>query len=82
MTNNFKANKGSYNKPQLSPEEWAAKKQAEKDSVYTLIDETALEVTASPEKFKAFLDTQARMDRYSAANALLIYKQLPTATQL
>ena len=82
MTNNFKANKGSYNKPQLSPEEWAAKKQAEKDSVYTLIDETALEVTASPEKFKAYLDTQARMDRYSAANALLIYKQLPTATQL
>ncbi len=82
MTNNFKANKGSYNKPQLSPEEWAAKKQAEKDSVYTLIDETAIEVTASPEKFKAFLDTQARMDRYSAANALLIYKQLPTATQL
>ncbi len=82
MTNNFKANKGSYNQPQLSPEEWAAKKQAEKDSVYTLIDETALEVTASPKKFKAFLDTQARMDRYSAANALLIYKQLPTATQL
>jgi len=29
MTNNFKANKGSYNQPQLSPEEWAAKKQAE-----------------------------------------------------
>ena len=82
MTNNFKANKSGYNQPQLSPEEWAAKKQAEKDSVYQLIDETAIEVTNNPDKFKAFLDTQARMDRYSAVNALLIYKQLPTATQL
>lgn len=82
MTSNFKASKSGYNQPQLSPEEWAAKKQAEKDSVYKLIDDTAVEVTSSPDNFKAFLDTQARMDRYSAANALLIYKQLPAATQL
>lgn len=82
MTNNFKANKGGYKQPQLSPEEWAEKKQLEKEAVYTLIDETALEVTSSPEKFKGFLDTQAKMDRYSAANALLIYKQMPGATQL
>lgn len=82
MTNNFNANKPKYNQPQLSPEEWAAKKQAEKDSVYQMIDDTAMEISSSPEKFKGFLDTQARMDRYSAANALLIYKQLPTATQL
>ena len=34
------------------------------------------------EKFRAFLDTQARLDRYSAANALLIYTQYPQATQL
>lgn len=82
MTNDFKASKGSYNKPQLTPEQWAEKKQQEKDAVYKLIDDTAVEVTSSPEKFKAFLDTQARMDRYSAANALLIYKQIPEATQL
>lgn len=83
MTNNFKSNKtNGYNQPQLSPEEWAEKKQAEKEAVYTLIDDTAIEVTSFPDKFKAFLDTQARMDRYSAANALLIYKQLPTASQL
>ena len=82
MTNNFNAKKGSYNQPQLSPEEWAAKKQAEKDAVYKLIDDTAVEVTSSPDKFKSFLDTQARMDRYSAANALLIYKQMPGASQL
>lgn len=82
MTNDFKASKGGYNKPQLTPEQWAEKKQAEKDAVYKLIDDTAVEVTSSPDKFKAFLDTQARMDRYSAANALLIYKQVPEATQL
>ena len=82
MTNDFKASKGGYNKPQLTPEQWAEKKQQEKDAVYKLIDDTAVEVTSSPDKFKAFLDTQARMDRYSAANALLIYKQIPEATQL
>ena len=82
MTNDFKASKGGYNNPQLTPEQWAEKKQAEKDAVYKLIDDTAVEVTSSPDKFKAFLDTQARMDRYSAANALLIYKQIPEATQL
>ena len=47
-----------------------------------MIDETACEIVGNPEKFKAFLDTQSRMDRYSAANALLIYKQYPQATQL
>ena len=84
MTSNFSANKGTRNnnQPQLTPEEWAAKKQSEKESVYQMIDNTALEVTSNPDKFKAFLDTQARMDRYSTANALLIYRQLPTASQL
>ena len=82
MTNNFKRNKGGYQKPQLSPEEWKAKKQAEKDAVYQLIDETATAIVQDGEKFRGFLDTQARLDRYSAANALLIYSQYPKATQL
>ena len=82
MTNNFKPNKGGYQKPQLSPEEWKAKKQAEKDAVYQLIDETATAIVQDGEKFRGFLDTQARLDRYSAANALLIYSQYPKATQL
>lgn len=83
MTSNFNAKKGGANsRPQLSPEEYAEKKKAEKDAVYQMIDEAAAEVVSAPEKFRAFLDTQSRMDRYSAANALLIYKQNPTATQL
>lgn len=82
MTNNFKPNKGGYQKPQLSPEEWKEKKQAEKEAVYQMIDDTALSVVQDGDKFKAFLDTQARLDRYSAANALLIYNQYSQATQL
>ena len=82
MTNNFKPNKGGYRQPQLSTEEWKAKKQAEKDAVYQMIDDTATAIVQDGEKFRDFLDTQARLDRYSAANALLIYNQYPKATQL
>lgn len=82
MTNNFKPQKGGYKKPQLSPDEWKEKKQAEKEAVYQMIDDTAVAIVGDGEKFKAFLDTQARLDRYSAANALLIYSQYPQATQL
>lgn len=82
MTNNFNPQKGGYQKPQLSPDEWREKKQAEKDAVYKLIDDTATSIVQDGDKFRAFLDTQARLDRYSAANALLIYNQYPQATQL
>lgn len=83
MTNNFTPKKsGTAARPQLSPEEYAAKKKAEKDAVYQMIDDAATEIVNAPEKFRGYLDTQARMDRYSAANALLIYKQQPQATQL
>ena len=83
MTNNFNPKKsGAAERPQLSPEEYVAKKKAEKDAVYQMIDDAATEIVNAPEKFRGYLDTQARMDRYSAANALLIYKQQPQATQL
>lgn len=83
MTNNFNPKtSGAAERPQLSPEEYVAKKKAEKDAVYQMIDDAATEIVNAPEKFRGYLDTQARMDRYSAANALLIYKQQPQATQL
>ena len=83
MTNNFNPKKsGAAERPQLSPEEYVAKIKAEKDAVYQMIDDAATEIVNAPEKFRGYLDTQARMDRYSAANALLIYKQQPQATQL
>ena len=83
MTNNFNPKKsGAAERPQLSPEEYVAKKKAEKDAVYQMIDDAATEIVNAPEKFRGYLDTQAHMDRYSSANALLIYKQQPQATQL
>lgn len=83
MTSNFKANKGgSYNRPQLSPEEYKEKKRAEKEAVYQMLDDIAAEVVQSPEKFKGYLDVQSRMDRYTANNALLMYKQFPQASQV
>ena len=82
MTNDFKPAKAGGNQPRLSKEEYAEKKRAEKEKVYQMIDDAAREIVSDPEKFKNFLDTQSRMDRYSAANALLIYSQYPQATQL
>ncbi len=82
MTKDFNPNKAVSYRTNLSKEDFAEKKRAEKERVYNLIDDTALDVMSSPEKFKAYLDTQSRMDRYSAVNALLIYSQLPKATQL
>lgn len=82
MTKDFNPNKAVSNRTNLSKEDFAEKKRAEKERVYNLIDDTALDVMSSPEKFKAYLDTQSRMDRYSAVNALLIYSQLPKAIQL
>ena len=82
MTNNFRPEKSGGSQPRLSKEEYAEKKRAEKEKVYQMIDETAKEIVSDPEKFKSFLDTQSQMDRYSAANALLIYSQCPQATQL
>lgn len=82
MTNNFTPARAGQPRERLSKEEYAEKKRAEKEMVYQMIDDTAKDVVSDPEKFKAFLDTQSRMDRYSAANSLLIHNQLPGATQL
>jgi hypothetical protein len=66
--------------PQFSKEEYAAKKKAERDTVYTLADQTAMSVAADGSKFQQYLDVQSRFGRYSANNALLILAQRPDAT--
>ncbi|MBQ3463766.1 MAG: LtrC-like protein [Clostridia bacterium] len=85
MTKDFTAkknNRQNNQREELSPQEWAEKKQLEKEALYQQIDSTAEEISENPDKLKGFLDLQARMDRYSSANALLIYSQLPEATRL
>lgn len=86
MTNDFKnrSNKGnsSASKPRLSKEEYKEKKALEREEVYQMIDDATLDAFSSPEKFVQYLDTQSRLDRYSATNALLIGSQCPEASQL
>lgn len=72
----------SDNTPQLSKEEYAAKKKAERDEVYALADSTVSEVCANGEVFRGFLDVQAQFHRYTVTNALLIFAQNPEATLL
>jgi len=73
---------GGQNGQQLSKEEYSAKKQAEREEVFELSDNTALEVAGDGGKFKQYLDVQSTFDRYSAVNALLIMAQKPEATRV
>lgn len=88
MSNNFDdifnspEARGNLNDQPFDKDAWAEKKQAERQAVYDLADATAAEVCADGEKFRAYLDTQTRFDRYSATNTLLILAQMPTATQV
>ncbi|WP_329886565.1 hypothetical protein [Pseudoramibacter faecis] len=61
---------------------WAEKKQAERQEVYALADETTREVSTDGERYKAFLDVKARLIHYTATNTLLVLAQKPMATQL
>lgn len=67
---------------QLSKEEFAAKKQAERESLSELAAQTEMTVTADGGAFQKYLDTLARFERYSAQNTLLIHAQRPDATRL
>lgn len=67
---------------QFDKDAWAAKKQAERDGVYTMIDNYATEMSGTGDLFQAYLDVQARFDRYSVSNAILIAAQCPEATKL
>lgn len=81
MTANFNA-KTKDSRPRYTKEEYAIHKQEEKEQVYQTIDEMLDLISKNPDQLQAYLDTQARMDRYSTANTLLIMKQCPEATQL
>jgi hypothetical protein len=63
-------------------EAWAQKKQEQRETVYTMIDDTAGAVSQDGAKFQGYLDVQSRFDRYSVSNALLILAQKPNATRI
>lgn len=74
-------NQERANRP-FDKEAWAERKQAERKAVYELADSTALSVAGDGNRFRDYLDVQARFDRYSVTNALLILAQMPQATQV
>lgn len=76
------AARNNLNDQPFDKDAWVEKKQTERQAVYEMADAAAAEVCADGEKFRAYLDTQTRFDRYSVANALLILAQMPEATQL
>lgn len=61
---------------------WAAKKQAEREGVYAMIDNYVYDMGMDGGVFQAYLDVQARFDLYSVSNAILIAAQCPEATKL
>ena len=79
--NSFNRNNGEP-RQQMTKEEYALKKEEERNSAYAMIDEGFDTIFQNPKNFMQYLDTQARLDRYSVANAVLIMQQLPEATQL
>ena len=81
MSENYNKTEASQ-KREYSAEEYRLRKKKERDGVYRLIDTTAERMKTDGELFRTFLDVQARFDRYSAANCILIAAQRPEATRL
>ena len=61
---------------------WAARKQAEREGVYAMIDSYTQDMGREGGLLQAYLDVQARFDLYSVSNAILIAAQCPEATRL
>lgn len=83
----FSSQPGPQGDGSFDKEAWAAKKQAERDQVYSLIDAYVHDMgnlgkLTYDHAFQTYLDVQARFDRYSVSNAVLIAAQYPEATRL
>ncbi|KUO73197.1 MAG: hypothetical protein APF77_13125 [Clostridia bacterium BRH_c25] len=72
----------SRNDQSFDKEAWKQQKQEQRETVYAMIDDTALTVAQDGVIFQKYLDVQSRFDRYSVANALLILAQKPDATRI
>ena len=66
---------------QQANEQWREHRQAERDAVFDLADQTAASL-AAPARFQQYLDVQGRFPMYSVNNALLVQAQMPEATRL
>ena len=67
---------------QMDIVQWQQEQKRRSKELNSLRDKVTEEIKVDPESFEKFLSTMARLDRYSVSNALLIFKQMPNATQL
>ena len=63
-------------------EAYKARKQQEREDTYAMLYSTSEKMQQDAALFQQYLDVQARFDRYSVNNAILILAQQPTATRL
>ena len=58
------------------------KKRAELEALYDAVNEETLMIAEDPEKFSGSLRVQARFNRYTVTNAILLLHQFPDAQKL
>ncbi len=58
------------------------KKRAELEALYDAVNDETLMIAENPEKFSGYLRVQARFDRYTVTNAILLLHQFPDAQKL
>ena len=58
------------------------KKRAELEALYDAVNEETLMIAEDPEKFSGYLRVQARFNRYTVTNAILLLHQFPDAQKL
>lgn len=63
-------------------EEWANRKQQDRESAYAIVDDALKKVGTDGKAFQTYLDVQSKFERYSVSNALLVAAQKPDATDL
>ena len=63
-------------------EKFKEKKKAELASLYDAANEETLRIAGNPDRLTEYLRVQARFDRYSVTNAILLLHQFPEAQQL
>lgn len=72
----------AYENKRMTREEYAEMKEIEREQAYTIITDTVEKIAAGGDEMRQFLNTSARLDRYSPSNVLLIHGQIPQATQM
>lgn len=66
----------------IDREKFKEKKRAELEALYDAVNEETLVIAEDPEKFSAYLRVQARFNRYTVTNAILLLRQFPDAQKL